>query len=216
MQSVPSRMALATSVDSARVGRRLVIMDSSICVAVMTGLPARLALAMSCFCRMAISSIGTSTPRSPRATMMPSVAFRISSKCSRASGTLDLGDDEGLFADGFRRGPHGLDVRGRFHERLAHGVHAVLEREFQAGAVVVGERADAEIDARQVEALPGTQLAADRDFALDIVARHALDDQLHQAVVEEEPVARLHDLGQPIEAHRDPLLRCRRCPRWSA
>ena len=47
-----------------RVGRRLDTMDSSICVAVMTGFPARLA-AMSCFCRMAISSIGTSTPRSP-------------------------------------------------------------------------------------------------------------------------------------------------------
>ena len=216
MQSVPSRMALATSVASARVGRRLETMDSSICVAVMTGLPARLALAMSCFCRMAISSIGTSTPRSPRATMMPSVAFRISSKCSSASDALDLGDDEGLFADGLGGGAHGLDVRGGLHERLAHRVHARLERELQAGAVVVGERADAEIDARQVEALPGTQLAADRDLAVDIVARHALDDQLHQAVVEEEPVARLHDLGQPLEAHRDPLRGCRRCPRWSA
>ena len=37
--SVPSRMALATSVASARVGMRLVTIDSSICVAVMTGLP---------------------------------------------------------------------------------------------------------------------------------------------------------------------------------
>ena len=43
-QSVPSRMALATSVDSARVGRRLETMDSSIWVAVMTGLPAMFAL----------------------------------------------------------------------------------------------------------------------------------------------------------------------------
>ena len=119
--------------------------------------------------------------------------------------TLDLGDDEGLSADGFRRGPHGFDVRGRFHERLAHGVHPVPEREFQTGAVVVSKRTDAEGNARQIEALPGSQFAADRDFALNIVARHALDDQLHQAVVEEEPVARLHDLGQPIEAHRDPL-----------
>ena len=42
-QSVPSRMALATSVASARVGRRLVIIDSSIWVAVMTGFPKRLA-----------------------------------------------------------------------------------------------------------------------------------------------------------------------------
>ena len=43
-------MALATSVVSARVGRRLVTMDSSICVAVMTGLPARFAFAMRYFC----------------------------------------------------------------------------------------------------------------------------------------------------------------------
>src|SRR5512135_2476972 len=54
MQSVPSRMALATSVDSARVGNRLLVIDSSIWVAVMTGLPARPAFAMSCFCRIAI------------------------------------------------------------------------------------------------------------------------------------------------------------------
>ena len=84
-QSVPSRMALATSVASARVGRRLAVMESSICVAVMTGLPARFAFAMSCFCSVAIYSIGTSTPRSPRATMMPSAACRISSMWFNAS-----------------------------------------------------------------------------------------------------------------------------------
>ena len=78
-QSVPSRMAFATSVASARVGKRLLAIDSSICVAVMTGLPARFAFAISCFCKVAIDSIGTSTPRSPRATMMPSLAARISS-----------------------------------------------------------------------------------------------------------------------------------------
>jgi hypothetical protein len=58
MQSVPSRMALATSVASARVGRRLTVMDSSIWVAVITGLPTRLAVAINCFCTTAISSIG--------------------------------------------------------------------------------------------------------------------------------------------------------------
>ena len=41
--SVPSRMALATSVVSARVGRGLRSMESSICVAVITRTPARLA-----------------------------------------------------------------------------------------------------------------------------------------------------------------------------
>ena len=82
-QSVPSRMALATSVASARVGRRFLAMDSSIWVAVITGLPNRLARAMIRFWRMAISSMGISTPRSPRATMSPSAASSTSSIRSR-------------------------------------------------------------------------------------------------------------------------------------
>ena len=85
MQSVPSRMALATSVDSARVGSRLAVMDSSICVAVITGLPTRTAREMRSFWMMAICSTGISTPRSPRATMMPSLALRMSSRCLSAS-----------------------------------------------------------------------------------------------------------------------------------
>ena len=84
-QSVPSRMALATSVASARVGRRTLTMDSSICVAVITGFPARLAWATMRFWVTAISSMGISTPRSPRATMMPSLAARMASSWSRAS-----------------------------------------------------------------------------------------------------------------------------------
>jgi hypothetical protein len=47
--SVPSNTALATSVISARVGSRLSVMLSSICVAVMTALPAMLALVMHSF-----------------------------------------------------------------------------------------------------------------------------------------------------------------------
>ena len=47
--SVPSRIALATSVASARVGRGEAIIDSSIWVAVTTGLLARLHLAMISF-----------------------------------------------------------------------------------------------------------------------------------------------------------------------
>ena len=39
-QSAPSRTALATSEHSARVGRGLLIIDSSICVATTHGLPA--------------------------------------------------------------------------------------------------------------------------------------------------------------------------------
>ena len=47
--SAPSKIAVATSETSARVGTGLEIIDSSICVATTTGLPARRAARVSCF-----------------------------------------------------------------------------------------------------------------------------------------------------------------------
>mmetsp|Transcript_62233 Transcript_62233/g.173879 ORF Transcript_62233/g.173879 Transcript_62233/m.173879 type:complete len:222 (+) Transcript_62233:88-753(+) len=84
-QSVPSKTALATSFASARVGRGRVVMDSSICVAVMTGLPARLHLAIIIFCARKTFSGGISMPKSPRATMMPPLSWAIASKFFRPS-----------------------------------------------------------------------------------------------------------------------------------
>mmetsp|Transcript_95495 Transcript_95495/g.269912 ORF Transcript_95495/g.269912 Transcript_95495/m.269912 type:complete len:237 (+) Transcript_95495:502-1212(+) len=84
-QSVPSRTALATSLASARVGLGDLFMDSSICVAVITNLPARLQRPIITFCAMKTCSGGISMPRSPRATMMPSLTLRISSKFRRPS-----------------------------------------------------------------------------------------------------------------------------------
>ena len=67
-------MALATSVDSARVGRGWYTIDSNICVAVITGFPSTLAFWVNCFWTTAILSMGVSTPKSPRAIMIPSAA----------------------------------------------------------------------------------------------------------------------------------------------
>ena len=88
--SVPSSTALATSEASARVGRELVIIDSSIWVATMTGLPRSRATWMARFCTSGTFSSGSSTPRSPRATMIPSNASTISSSRSTASGFSSL------------------------------------------------------------------------------------------------------------------------------
>ena len=71
-------MALATSVISARVGRGFSIMESSIWVAVITGFPAATHWAIIFFWMAGISVKSISTPMSPRATMMPSAAARIS------------------------------------------------------------------------------------------------------------------------------------------
>mmetsp|Transcript_71618 Transcript_71618/g.202175 ORF Transcript_71618/g.202175 Transcript_71618/m.202175 type:complete len:243 (+) Transcript_71618:16-744(+) len=77
--SVPSSTAFRTSVASARVGRGILSIESSICVAVTTNFPRMLHFAMSIFCTSPTFSMSISMPMSPRATMMPSLSSMISS-----------------------------------------------------------------------------------------------------------------------------------------
>ncbi len=72
--SAPSKMAVATSLTSARVGRECVTMDSSIWVATITGTLASRACRITSFWMTGTSSSGTSTPRSPRATITASTS----------------------------------------------------------------------------------------------------------------------------------------------
>ena len=76
--SVPSKTAFETSVNSALVGRGLTIIESSIWVAVITGLPAERHTWIIAFWARGIRSVGNWTPKSPRAIMIPSASFTIS------------------------------------------------------------------------------------------------------------------------------------------
>ena len=64
----------------------LLVIDSSIWVAVMTGFPLRLAWLMIRFCKSGTSSGLNSNAKSPLATMTPSAISRILSKHDRTSG----------------------------------------------------------------------------------------------------------------------------------
>ncbi len=88
--SAPSSTALATSDASARVGREFSIIESSIWVATMTGLAFSRHSCTARFCTSGTWSSGSSTPRSPRATMTPSKASTIASRLSTASGFSTL------------------------------------------------------------------------------------------------------------------------------
>ena len=90
--SVPSSTALATSKTSARVGIELLIMDSIIWVAVMTRRSILRALEMSDFWIPISCASPTSTPRSPRATIMPDAArsmlLRVSSSATTSARSI--------------------------------------------------------------------------------------------------------------------------------
>ena len=85
MASAVSKIAAVTSATSARVGRMCVTIDSSICVATITGTLAAWAWRMISFWMCGTSSSGTSTPRSPRATITASTAPTTAARLSRTS-----------------------------------------------------------------------------------------------------------------------------------
>ena len=72
-------MAFATSETSALVGLGFLIIESSICVAVITGFPATEHFSIIFFCIKGNFAASISTPISPLATMIPSLASMISS-----------------------------------------------------------------------------------------------------------------------------------------
>ena len=71
---------------------------------------------------------------------------------------------------------------------------------------MLGKGADSQVNSGEVQAFARTELAPDSDDAFDLVARHLLDHELHETVVEKEPVPRFHHARQGLEAHRDALL----------
>ena len=166
--------------------------DSSIWVAVITGLPSTLALRIRCFCTTAMRSMGISTPRSPRATITPSAASRISSRWSSALERSILATTNGLCP---ARRPRYAAARGRWPSptkdwlTMSTPCSKANRRHSRSRSV---NAADAEVDAGQVEPFARAQLAADHHPTADVGARDLLDLELDQAVVQERARPRPH------------------------
>ena len=96
--SAPSSTAFATSDASALVGNEFSIIESSIWVATMTGLAFSRQSWTARFCSIGTCSSGSSTPRSPRATMTPSNSSMIASSAVDRLWLLDLGEHRPAYA----------------------------------------------------------------------------------------------------------------------
>ena len=183
MASAPSKTAVATSETSARVGTGAWIIDSSIWVAITTGLPARRASRVICFCRPGTRSSGSSTPRSPRATISASEASMMSGEAVDRLRLLDLGHDGGAAADHLL----GLDdVFGALHERQRDPVDAGGQRRLEIGPVLRRHRRNRQVGIRQADALAVGHAPADHDAGDGALRRGLFRDQPHLAVVEQQ------------------------------
>ena len=116
---------MATSEASARVGRGAEIIDSSIWVATITGLAQRRAAVTIRFWTSGTSSSGSSTPRSPRATMKRVEGVDDLVEVLHGLRLLDLGDDRDPAALLVHDLVHELDVLGAADEGQRDHVDAV-------------------------------------------------------------------------------------------
>ena len=181
--SAPSKIAVATSETSARVGTGEMIIDSSICVATTTGLPVARPMRVICFCTPGTFSSGISTPRSPRATISASARSMISDSRVHRLRLFDLGHHRGAAAGDFLRL---RDILRPLDERQRHPVDAGIERGFEIGAVLLGQGGERNGRIRQADALAVGQFAGHLDARGHALGLGLRDREPHLAVVDQQ------------------------------
>jgi len=183
-----------------------VIIDSSICVAVMTIFPRRF-----------VSSMIALLPQ--RDFLGPELHAEIAARDHDAVGDVDdLGESierlrlldlrdhgdrdavDGEQALGFEH------VLGPTHERQRDVIEAVAQRESDVDLVLLGERGRGDVDTGQVDALVVLQDAAGDDDRLDLVGADLGDREREVAVVEQDLVADLHVAHERRIGRRHALL----------
>ena len=190
--SAPSKIAVATSETSARVGTGLAIIDSSIWVATTTGLPAR---------RRRAGELLLDARHLLQRHLHAEVAARHHDRVGdvhdvvepvHRRGLLDLGHHRGAAAaDLLRLG----DVLRSLDERQPDPVDAGVERGVEIGAVLRGQRGERDQGVGQADALAVGELAADLDFGDDLFAACLRHHQADLAVVEQQAMTGL-DAGE--------------------
>ena len=120
---------------------------------------------------------------------------------------LDLGDHRAADADLVHHPVHELDVLGVADEGQRDEVDAQSQRELQILGVLLRHRRHADRDAGQRQTLVVADRAAFGDVADDVGAVLDLDgDERDVAVVDEQPVAGPHVVGELLVRRRDAVV----------
>ena len=202
--SAPPSTAPAASLASARVGRGSVRIDSSTCVATITGTPRARALRRISFCTRGTRSSGISSPRSPRATITASDDVEDFVEAIDRFGPLELRDQRHFrpaFGDQHRSDAR--DVVGRLHEAQRDHVDAEGQPEREVALVFLGH-VRLQRHARRIDALVLAELAALDHSRVNLRRRRRLHLQLHFPIVQEQAIALRHFAGQLAVSGGDP------------
>ena len=207
--STPSSTALAASLTSARVGRGSVVIDSSTCVATMTGMRCRHARARDFLldARNALerhleAEIASAPPS------RASHASRISSSCVERLRPLELRDEHRVRLVRVHHQLSRLPHVGRgLHETERDHVDAEREAETEVVHVLRRDGRRRQRDARRVDALVLAELAAFDDGR--VISAPSVDSTRSSIgpVREQQLIAGAHALRQTVERRRDAMVR---------
>ena len=185
------------------MGRGLRIMESSICVAVMTGLHARLHARMIRFCAIGSSSGGASTPKSPRATISPAEAATISFDTAQCLRLFYLGDDRRVAALLAKPGTQILHIGGTADKGERKVVNLLPQGKGGIGLVLVGDGGHLEAGMGQADPLAREEQAAGHHPRQGSALNAFEDLQLKQTVIEQYAIAGLKIADHLRVGHRD-------------
>ena len=127
---------------------------------------------------------------------------------------FELGDYRRIFSgasDGEFCGAH---VRSGAHETESEIIRADDQGRLQVLAVFRGQRRNIEFDSRKIDAFVFAQVSAVFHLGDDVLAVRGNHAQGDVAVAEENAVAFANGFGQRAESGADALLRCREYSAW--
>ena len=156
------------------------------------------------------SSRGTSTPRSPRATITASTSGRMPLQVRHDLRALQLGDDRNVGALVVEELPHFLDVGGGADEGDRHVVHRLLDAEAQILPVLLGQARHRHRQPRERHPLViATPRRPTTTRHSHLAVLHLLHDELDHPVVHPDRIAgpqRREELGMVQRAARGGAL----------
>ena len=202
--SDPSKIAFATSEASARVGREFVVIDSSICVAVIAKRPQMLARCSTRFC-----TIGTDFGRKLDAEVAAGdhdAIADVEDVFERIDGLrfLELGDDVDLVAaEVVKQRAQFDDVAAAADERRGDVVELVGDGEGDVFAILFRDRRNRQLGVGEIHPLLRRDRPAVNDARQHLRPVDRGDDQLDQPIIDEDALPELHLARQRRERRGD-------------
>ncbi len=200
--SVPSKIAFATSLTSARVGLAASTMLCSICVATIAGLPATAPLDQVLLDQRHAGQIHLDAQVAAGDHQAVRLGDDLVDLIDRLR-LLDLGDDADVTLPALQPLAKLPNVGRASNERQRQVIEVVLDRPVDARPVTVGDARQPELRVRQVHALARLDDAPGSAAEPDAVRLLAGADEAEQPVLDEDAVAHFDVVDQALVRDAD-------------